>query len=81
MPTGGASADANTGAAATEIAPGVRVRINETATGKYQKPWIDYEGVVVEKRGDRAWDVDVMRSKRSAPKRVSFDFTELEVLA
>lgn len=80
VPTGDASADANTGAAATEIAPGVRVRINETATGKYQKPWIDYEGVVVEKRGDRAWDVDVTRSKRSAPKRVSFDFTELEVL-
>jgi len=79
-PSGKDSAGASIGAAAKEIAPGVRVRINETAIGKQQKPWIDYQGVVVEAIGDRAWDVAIERSKRSAPKRVAFDASELEVV-
>lgn len=82
-PGGNGSADVSNGAAAKPVAigVGVRVRINSTATGKTQKPWIDYEGVVAAKVGDRAWEVDIERSKRSAPKRVMFDVSELEVLA
>ena len=82
-PGGDGSADVSDGAAAKPVAigVGVRVRINDSATGKVQKPWIDYEGVVAAKVGDRAWDVDIERSKRSAPKRVMFDVSELEVLA
>ncbi|ASI68528.1 hypothetical protein BA022_08135 [Diaphorobacter nitroreducens] len=82
-PGGNGSADVSDGAAAKPVAigVGVRVRINSTATGKTQKPWIDYEGVVAAKAGDRAWEVDIERSKRSAPKRVMFDVSELEVLA
>ena len=78
-PNGQASAGVNTGAAAT-VGIGARVRVNETATGKQQKPWIGYEGSVVAQIGPAAWDVAIERSKRCAPKRVGFDVSELEVL-
>lgn len=84
-PSGQASADASTGAAvesgkALALTVGARVRINSRATGKMQKPWIDYEGVVATQIGDRAWEVDIERSKRSAPKRVPFHDSELAVV-
>ncbi|WP_313074970.1 ParB/RepB/Spo0J family partition protein [Melaminivora sp.] len=81
-PDGRGSADVSDGAAAKPavIAVGLRVRINGTATGKQQKPWIDHEGLVVAQLGDRAWSIDIERSKRCGPKRVVFDQSELEVL-
>ncbi len=45
-PNGQASAGVGTGAA-EEVGIGARVRVNETATFKQQKPWIGYEGNVV----------------------------------
>lgn len=79
-PSSQASAGVGTGAA-EEVGIGTRVRINETATGKQQKPWIGYEGNVVAQIGDAAWCVAIERSKRCAPKQVVFDVTELEVVA
>jgi len=79
-PSGQARAGVDTGAAEQVVGIGARVRVNETATGKQQKPWIGYEGNVVAQIGPSAWDVAIERSKRCAPKRVGFDVTELEVL-
>lgn len=81
-PGGQVSADVSDGAAAKPgaLAVGVRVRVNDHATGKAQKPWVDYEGIVASQIGDRAWEVDIKRSKRSAPKRVYFHDSELEVI-
>lgn len=80
-PSGQARAGVDTGAAEQVVGIGARVRVNETATGKQQKPWIGYEGNVVAQIGPSAWDVAIERSKRCAPKRVGFDVTELEVVA
>lgn len=79
-PSGQARAGVDTGAAEQVVGIGARVRVNETATGKQQKPWIGYEGNVVAQIGPGAWDVAIQRSKRCAPKRVGFDVTELEVV-
>ena len=80
-PSGQARAGVDTGAAEQVVGIGARVRVNETATGKQQKPWIGYEGNVVAQIGPRAWVVAIERSKRCAPKQVGFDVTELEVVA
>jgi hypothetical protein len=80
-PSGQARAGVDTGAAEQVVGIGARVRVNETATGKQQKPWIGYEGNVVAQIGPHAWGVAIERSKRCAPKQVGFDVTELEVVA
>jgi len=86
-PNGKVSADASNRAQApayqlpmTAIDVGLPVRITPTATGKLQAPWIDHEGVVAGKVGDRAWTVDITFPKRSR-KGIVFDASELEVLA
>ena len=73
---GQSSADAKTGPA---LAIGMRVQVNEKATGKKQKPWIEHFGTIVAQFGPEAWDVDIERSPRCKPLRVTFHQSELEI--
>lgn len=86
---GQGSANAQTGAAdgkaqgawtAAELV-GKAVRINENATQKKQKPWIDYEGRVTAQCGPEAVIVSIPRAKGCAPITLSFHVSELEVVA
>lgn len=85
---GQASADASTGAASNEALGawtaaklvGKAVRINENATQKKQKPWIDYEGRVTAQCGPDAVLVSIPRVKGSAPVILSFHVLELDVI-
>ncbi|WP_417284364.1 ParB/RepB/Spo0J family partition protein [Comamonas sp.] len=70
------SADVNTGPA---MAIGRRVRVNESANGKKQKPWVDHFGTVEAQLGPEAWDVAIERAPRCKPLRVAFHTTELEI--
>ncbi|MEG0201964.1 MAG: ParB/RepB/Spo0J family partition protein, partial [Comamonas sp.] len=70
------SADVNTGPA---MAIGMRVRVNESANGKKQKPWVDHFGTVEAQLGPEAWDVAIERAPRCKPLRVAFHTTELEI--
>ncbi|MGD9757025.1 MAG: ParB/RepB/Spo0J family partition protein [Comamonas sp.] len=72
---GQGNADAKTGAA---LAIGMRVQVNESATGKKQKPWIDYYGTIAAQVGPEAWEVDIERAPRCKPRRVCFHRSELE---
>lgn len=71
-------ADTKTGAT---LAIGARVQVNETATGKKQKPWIGYYGTIAAQIGAEAWDVDIERAPRCKPLRVCFLQSELEAAA
>lgn len=82
------SANAQTGAAdskalgawtAAELV-GKAVRINENATQKKQKPWIDYEGRVTAQCGPEAVIVSIPRAKGCAPIVLSFHVMELDVI-
>lgn len=66
---------------AAELAVGTRVRINEKANGKKQKPWVDYRGTIAAQFGPEAWDVDIERAPRCKALRVAFHTSELEVVA
>lgn len=68
-------ADVKTGAA---LGAGLRVQVNETATGKKQKPWIGYYGTIAAQVGAEAWEVDIERAPRCKPLRVCFHQSELE---
>ena len=74
--SGQGSADVETGAALTI---GMRVRVNESASGKKQKPWIDHYGTITAQFGPEAWDVDIERAPRCKPLRVAFHTSELEI--
>lgn len=85
---GQGSANAQTGAAdnkalgawtAAELV-GKAVRINENATQKKQKPWIDYEGRVTAQCGPEAVIVSIPRAKGCAPIVLSFHVLELDVI-
>ena len=85
---GQCSANAQTGAAdskalgawtAAELV-GKAVRINENATQKKQKPWIDYEGRVTAQCGPEAVIVSIPRAKGCAPIVLSFHVMELDVI-
>lgn len=85
---GQCSANAQTGAAdskalgawtAAELV-GKAVRINENATQKKQKPWIDYEGRVTAQCGPEAVIVSIPRAKGCAPIVLSFHVLELDVI-
>lgn len=85
---GQSSANAQTGAAdskalgawtAAELV-GKAVRINENATQKKQKPWIDYEGRVTAQCGPEAVIVSIPRAKGCAPIVLSFHVLELDVI-
>lgn len=72
---GQGNADVKTGAA---LAIGMRVQVNESATGKKQKPWIDYYGTIAAQVGAEAWEVNIERAPRCKPLRVCFHRSELE---
>lgn len=72
---GQGNADVKTGAA---LAIGMRLQVNESATGKKQKPWIDYYGTIAAQVGAEAWEVDIERAPRCKPLRVCFHRSELE---
>ncbi|WP_302409318.1 ParB/RepB/Spo0J family partition protein [Comamonas kerstersii] len=85
---GQSSANAQTGATdgkaqgawtAAELV-GKAVRINENATQKKQKPWIDYEGRVTAQCGPEAVIVSIPRAKGCAPIVLSFHVLELDVI-
>lgn len=87
-PSAQASADVTTGATnnqaqrpwtAAELV-GKAVRINENATQKKQKPWIDYEGRVTAQCGPEAVIVSIPRAKGCAPIVLSFHVLELDVI-
>lgn len=75
---GQGSAEVKIGAA---LAIGMRVRVNESANGKKQKPWVDHFGTVEAQLGPEAWDVAIERAPRCKPLRVAFHKTELEIAA
>ncbi|WP_407715438.1 hypothetical protein ACJJWD_07025 [Comamonas testosteroni] len=64
--------------AGAALAIGSRVQVNESATGKKQKPWIGYYGTIAAQFGAEAWDVDIERAPRCKPLRVCFHQSELE---
>jgi hypothetical protein len=72
---GQGSADVKEGAT---LAMGTRVQVNESATGKKQKPWIGYYGTIAAQVGAEAWEVDIERAPRCKPLRVCFHQSELE---
>lgn len=59
---------------------GKTVRINENATQKKQKPWIDSEGRVTAQCGPEAVLVTIPRAKGCAPIILSFQITEVDVI-
>ena len=85
---GQCGADAQTGAASNEALSawtaaelvGKAVRINENATHKKQKHWIDCEGRVTAQCGPDAVMVSIPRAKRCAPVVLSFHVLELDVI-
>lgn len=60
------------------LGTGLRVQVNESATGKKQKPWIGYYGTIAAQVGAEAWEVDIERAPRCKPLRVCFHKSELE---
>lgn len=81
---GQGNADAETGAAlkvwtADELL-GERVRVLANATGKKQKPWIDYEGTVTVKTGADSVIASIYRAPRCSPVIVEFKTDMLELI-
>lgn len=60
------------------LGTGLLVQVNESATGKKQKPWIGYYGTIAAQVGADAWEVDIERTPRCKPLRVCFHQSELE---
>ena len=78
------NADAKTGATlkvwtADELL-GERVRVLANATGKKQKPWIDYEGTVTVKTGAESVIASIYRAPRCSPVIVEFKTDMLELI-
>lgn len=81
---GQGNADAKTGATlkvwtADELL-GERVRVRANATGKKQKPWIDYEGTVTVKTGADSVIASIYRAPRCSPVIVEFKTDMLELI-
>lgn len=65
-------------AAPSDIKAGRTVRVLDTVTDPRLQKWVGKEGEVLNKLGDRAFDVSFKQPKGG--KVVSFDYTELEVV-
>lgn len=59
---------------------GERVRVLANATGKKQKPWIDYEGTVTVKTGADSVIASIYRAPRCSPVIVEFKTDMLELI-
>ncbi|WP_428001826.1 ParB/RepB/Spo0J family partition protein [Acidovorax sp.] len=63
------------------LAIGVTVKVNANARGPKQAPHVGKTGTIQRKMGATAWDVAIPRAKRGVPQFVSFDSTELDLVA